>query len=390
MAVKLRIRGWKVIVVVLLAGLAAWGIHIASLKRSRGEVMQKLLLYTSTDRAARSRAVEEVKAMGNPGVSRLIDMLGEEDSSIRPLLLSQIHRMPPSVRDFFLRRMHTLSAGSIRMYTAHMLGELGIVASNAIPSLARRMDVDATPEVVWAAAQTLGRMGSNAIPVLVERLHSSRGLTRHAAAYGLGTMGNQARPAIPALGSVLSDSYEPARVSAAYSIHVASRPTGQGLIDIVVSNSGPARITAARAMAQFGSSARLAHPALAVMAGSGSPEERLAAVEVLPRIQPWTPGGMSAMLSALDDASPMVRQCATNCLITNLSSNHTLGGLSLVLSRGTPVIQKRAVLLLARGGTNALPFAPRVQCLLTNSDEAVRSAAMEALGAMTNGGSVSK
>jgi HEAT repeat protein len=390
MAVRLRNRGWKIILVVLLAGLAAWGVYRTDARRSRAEVLHQVLLYTSADRVVRSRAVEEVKAMGNPAVSRLIDMLGEEDSFIRTSMLRQIYRMPPSVRDFLIQRIHTLSAGDIRMYTAHLLGELGTGASNAIPALATRLDEDSSREVVWAAAQSLGRMGSNAIPALVERLHSPRDITRHASAFALGTMGSQARPAIPALTRVLTDPYEAARVSAAYSIHVASRPMGQGLIDVVVSNQGLARITAARAMAQFGSSARLAHPALAVMAESGSPVERLAAVEAIPRIQPWTPWGMSAMLAAFDDASPLVRQCATNCLITNLVSDRTLGGLSLVLSRGTPVIQKRAVLLLARGGTNALPFAARVQCLLTNSDETLRSAAVEALGAMTNGGAISK
>ncbi|MCX8045050.1 MAG: HEAT repeat domain-containing protein [Desulfobacterota bacterium] len=77
-------------------------------------------------------------------------------------------------------------------------------ASNTIENLLVRLS-DEKPDVRRRAAFALARLGSSALPVLLNALTSDNTLTRKNAAFALGEMGSSARSAIPALTSLKHD-----------------------------------------------------------------------------------------------------------------------------------------------------------------------------------------
>jgi HEAT repeat protein len=198
------------------------------------------------------------------------------------------------------------------------LGTIGAEAGAAVPALAAILAEDADAEARHQAALALAKMAPAsraALPALIGALTDSEPLVRLNAAYALTRLGEEARPAIGALGKALAhpDNQTNAGVFFPSIQELAAQALGQAsagsaeavpaLTAALSSASEATTIAAARALGQIGPAARSAVPQLRALLEGNSKEVRQAARQALRQIEgkrgahrgpPWTAGRVRA------------------------------------------------------------------------------------------------
>src|SRR2546421_3735492 len=208
--------------------------------------------WSGTDRAADKEAEFAIQQVGTNAIPFLLGMMRARDSALK----KKLRMIVPEVWHDDLRLRD--SSGEVRRVGAHGLAALGTNAAAAVPALielARNHPDDDGRYIAVFAIRTLGSAAEPAIPFLIQCLTNKINFIRDDAALGLGYIHRRSEIAVPALIQYL----EFARTS----------PSSFELRDAIES------------LARFGIESKAAVPAL---------------------------------LSLLNDPSPSLRQCVTNCL----------------------------------------------------------------------------
>lgn len=211
---------------------------------------------------------------------------------------------------------------NLRAAAARRLGQLGPQAVEAVPSLIRALEDDGYPDIgdpVWIlAAKALGKMGSKAVPQLIDPLQSPDPHVTKGVAAALGDIGPAANEAVGALIAVLEKDDEKTRITFLYGlkgIGPGAEPAVPLLIQLLNHDDFHTRYWACQALGGIGPAAAPAVPALCRLTTDGPASVRRHAAAALGSIGPAIgPPGRDALVKALRDPVDPVRQDAVTAL----------------------------------------------------------------------------
>ena len=343
--------------------------------RSAAEWSVKLIYGSPAERQAAEAALRQ---LGERAVPSLRRALHATDPPFRNFLFRVANHSPKAVQRWFIEEYIVADAATRHILAAQALALIGPPAAAAAPDLEAALR-QGDQRLAAAAAAALGNLGPTALPALIRGLAHTNPAVRQAAGYGLSFTRTNGTSACPALCRALADTNEAVRASAAYALTRIWTVPATGLVALVEQETGMTRETAAQALQNFRTPARLAQPALLRMLQSTSPTERRQAAASLAYLQPWSPEVFAALVAALSDPSAPVRLTATNALSpVNLRARASLVMLTQNLSNSRPEMRASSAWVLGNFGTNAAPALPALAALAADTTAAVRAAATEA------------
>jgi HEAT repeat protein len=167
---------------------------------------------------------------------------------------------------------------------AHALGQMGVKAKDAIPTLIAALDTKPEPgeSLPDNAALALSKIGPVAVPALIDVLKSKRKRTWPHAATALKQLGIFAKDAVPALTEVVKQTEDRLTLSLAIDALGAVGPDAKSavpqLLDVLRSDKAEAkqsRTHAVVALGKIGPAAVDAMPVLEKLRGTASPTLRV-------------------------------------------------------------------------------------------------------------------
>lgn len=170
----------------------------------------EVLKTTETGDQQWNEAVKELSSLGLGAIPALIEAMGNENPDVRRGASRAIRSNGPAIIPFMIKALRN-NNDRIRESATQMLYGLAPDARNAIPALTETLG-DPNQFVRQWAATALERMGhlfgpllNVAIPGLVKLLRDDDYVVRTWAAHAIGSIGNHAESAIPALENAKND-----------------------------------------------------------------------------------------------------------------------------------------------------------------------------------------
>jgi HEAT repeat protein len=259
-----------------------------------------------------------------------------------------------------------------RLRAAQALGRLGPLALEALPALADRLS-DPDESIRSAAAAAAGQMGPTAVPILRRGLSHFDKQVRRQSVWALGRIGPPAAPAVPDLCIALKDLDPRTGTGAAQAL---------GAIGPAASAAAPYLIAAISEANQVLS--RLAVKALSLIGPPAVP----ALLGALTQSEPFLRGEAALALSWMGDGAhaavtPLIEMLR---VMPRSAGDRPIDDQSItppgrVMPRPVSPDSQRlyAVQALGRIGPSARDAIPALTEALTDADERVRDAALQAL-----------
>ena len=322
-------------------------------------------------RIAAANVLAEFGPQAKAAAPALSNMRNDKDERVRAytaVALWKIDQQVPAVSVL----TEQLKVNDLQMcrFAARMLSEIGPQAEKAVPALIQVMRKRSEPKdemekmrqqrllnnVRPIAAEALAKIGPAAVPLLIDALSDEDQGVRRFVAGALATIGPDAKAALPQLTKLLESENPNLRTEAAcavWRIAKQKEPTVSVLIDVVKQGKYDSNVYAARALGEIGADAEAAIPVLIeIVKGSGKFEHgggvqsfatdalgkiglqpetvvpvliealnhpgdsdvRYAATLSLERFGPRAKAAVPALVDALKDKSPVVRNCAAKAL----------------------------------------------------------------------------
>ena len=203
---------------------------------------------------------------------------------------------------------------SVRSAAADDLGSLGESAAEAIPILIQALS-DTYEPVRLNAAYTLGSIGDPGVPQLIETLGVEDQIMRRMAAYALAAVGE---PAVSALSEALQHTADIVRIEAAYAlaqIGEAAEPAIPALIERTKDNHVEVRRYLPEAFGSIGPAAAPAVSALIDRVENDDDKQvRFESALALAQIGPAASDAVPVLTNALMDEDRYVRDNAVHAL----------------------------------------------------------------------------
>lgn len=284
----------------------------SSAESGRDGLSEHIKALGAHDWPMRKKAAEQLAAMGagaKDAVPDLIKALSDRDEEVRAAASAALAAVGPDsvlpLIDFIER---TLGKEVFDPKLAPELSEeewgkvlkavlalktLGKDSRNAADTLMRVVKSNCnnavgTPSCLaaqGAASDTLGLIGSGAVPVLVKALNSMDPVARAETAKALGKMGKDAAEAVPVLASMLNGSQSSLCETAAVALSGIGEPAIPTLLAALHEQRPMVREPAVRALIKMGPPSKGAIPELQKLLGDPKKWTRRAAEEVLEGIQ---------------------------------------------------------------------------------------------------------
>ena len=234
------------------------------------------------------------------------------------------------------------------------------------------------------AADAIVKIGSPAVPALIEALKDENRQVRWRAASALGEIGPEASPAVPSLIDTLQDEDGYVRRIAAYALGkigsaaVTAVPQLTGALQAQDRNL---RLVATYALGKIGPEASSAVPKLVEALRDLHAEVRLNAATALGRIGTDAPVVVPALISTLQDTDTYVRQSAADALGKfGAKANPAVPALITALQDENKYVRLNAAFALGKIGPEAKPAVSALITALQDEKEEVRQNAASGLG----------
>ena len=258
------------------------------------------------------------------------------------------------------------------------------LGSPAIPQLIEALQSE-NLQVRQGAVNALGRIGKAAIPDLLEGLKSDKEQVRWSAANGLGNIGSQAQDAIPDLIVVLKDPEPRVRSSAADALGSIGHDAQDAIPDLIETlqdTDARVRSSAASALGNIGHDAKDAVPDLIQALQDTDARVRSSAAYGLGGIGVDAKEAVPDLRAALQDSDKDVRRSAANALrLIGSDAKAAVPDLRAALQDSDKDVRSYAAYALETIGRDAKAAVPSLVATLKDDKEAqVRSWAADALG----------
>ena len=283
----------------------------------------------------------------------------------------------------------------LRESATRAVAQIGPQRADVVAALVARLS-DEAPECRRAAADALTQMdpaaegiAKLAWPALIELMGDQRESVRWSAGRALEALGATDDPAsLDALFALLDDPRGYIRANAARTLEAVAGPQARATPDRVArlaSARDETCVVAIGALGALGSSARLALPALARLAGDPRWDIRRAALRSMRQIDPQDDRTISRSITHASDPEALVRLEALEALGGQKSRHDrlTLEALQRRLrSDSEGAVRAAASQALGRMGLRAAGALPLLARVLLDSDSEARRAAALAIGAL--------
>lgn len=234
------------------------------------------------------------------------------------------------------------------------------------------------------AADAIVKIGSPAVPALIEALKNENKQVRWRAASALGAIGAEASAAVPALITTLQDEEEYIRRIGAYALGKIGPQASAAvpeLLDALQDSDRNISLVAAYALGKIGPQASAAVPTLIAGLQDANAEVRLNAATALGRIGAEAKTTVPALIAALQDKDKYVRQGAADALGRfGAKGKMAVPALITALRDENKYVRLNAATALGRIGIEAKPAIPALIGALQDEKVEVRRNAASGLG----------
>lgn len=207
----------------------------------------------------------------------------------------------------------------VRRATAFALAQHEGSARAALPTLEKALADERSLDVLWAMAQTLGRIDSNSIPravdmlmgVVTNKTDAAKYAREHAAVAVVGFPAH-AKRAVPAVTEMLSHP-EPQMRDSALSILTEAGAEAAPALPVLLQMLGrddPGKLGVVEIIGRIGRAAKEALPALKKMAAASQGPERFMIFSAIARVDPTDAAAVGELFKALNDGEPPGRAIA--------------------------------------------------------------------------------
>lgn len=234
------------------------------------------------------------------------------------------------------------------------------------------------------AANAVVKIGSPAVPFLIEALKTQSKQVRWRAASALAEIGAEASSAVPSLIAMLHDEDEYIRRIAAYALGKIGPQASSAVPDLIEALQDSDRnltMVAAYALGKIGSEASVAVPTLISTLQNANADVRLSAATALGRIGAQEKTAVPALIEALQDPDKYVRQGAADALGRfGAKANKGVPALITALRDKNKYVRLNAASALGQVGIEAKPAVPALIGALQDEKVEVRRNAASGLG----------
>ncbi len=342
--------------------------------------------------AAAAAAIGNMGSRASRAVPELSALLSHEDKRVQIAAAEALGKIGPRAEkgaQELGKQLESRDPG-VRIAAAESLGKLGSGASKYSSRLVQLLD-DRDAQVRTAASTALVRIGKGAVPPLLRSLNKGDPVFLQAAVETLGDMGSVAVPGLvkslqETHGQLLERRYAALALAR---IGAANRRVIPALIESLDDDKPDIRAAALEALGQIGPAAETAVGRLiATSADQGEPlEVRESALAAMARIAPADAAVNKALVAAVADGNPGIYKAAVAALVearARLSSGSQPGiaGLVQQLESGSEASRLAAARKLGEYGSFAVAAVPGLTSVLADRDNNLdlRTAAAMSLG----------
>ena len=344
------------------------------------------------DAGARSLAAWLCAATaGAADVAVLSQELGAPNVATRRDAAYSLDRMGSAAKEALSALIRALddSDKQVWSFSISAIANIGPDAKDAIPALiegmGNRKSRGRDRERLQArtrSAFALSRIGTVAIPPLMDALKSDDNGLRAGAAKALAGMGGDASPAISALIANLNADDE-VRGETAEALGAIGEGAVKPLADALKSADARARAGAAMALALVGPAAKESAPAFPELLKTESdPAVRAALLSALPKIGLDPRAAVPLLIGGIKDDDERVRHAAINALVPMRAGRElSLAALTALLKDENAANRQRAARALGRMGPDASPAVPAlIEAARTSPADASLANALAEIG----------
>lgn len=312
----MRPRSWLVILPILLLPQLAYGQgKTPSLKELRAQLKDK---EAGTRRQA-ARALGKMKSKAAPAVPDLLQALVDHDPYVRNEAAYSLGYIGPKAAaaiPIFLKILQDKKQIALWGAATWSLGQMGPQGKAALPVL----DKNLSSRHFLSRAESAGALANlekslpEALSILKRALTSPSRTRRLMAAYGFGAMGPRAAKALPELKAALFEKDDEVRVQVIQSIgkiKSGAAPIAPALIEYLAHENWRTTEATWRCLVEIGGKAS---PALCKGLSNEKSKIRKQCAVVLGRLGPKAKSAIPALVKALKDSKPEVRDAAIDAL----------------------------------------------------------------------------
>jgi HEAT repeat protein len=332
-------------------------------------------------------------ALAAPTAEQLSQQLSSSDVNARREAIYQLGKMGPEAKAALPALIKAADDNDKQVWSGalNLIADLGPAASEAVPALLEGLDSRKAQggrqrdrnQALLRTANALANIGPAAVPALSEALTGNSPVRKTVAARALGQMGPDAKAAVPVLLKALEQDDDQFRHDVSDALGQIGAPSVPGLIESLQAQKPKQRQAAALALAQIGSGAKSAEPALLSAAEKETDDAaRGAILAALTKTGVAPDKAAPLLLKAIRSDNAELHHAALNALLTSRATERSaIGSLTGQLSSKDPAARQQAAQLLGRIGPAAVDAVPAlVKAAQAETAEAAFTTALAEIG----------
>lgn len=330
--------------------------------------------------AQREKAAKAIRELGPDGLPYLAGTLTNPPSPVRRAAKNVASHVPDRMKQQLRRFYSPPDEVTSKLGALHALRTLG---TNGVPALGAVSHVYLEqPNVAVAsmAAQTLGQMGTSALPTLIAALDDGDYNNRSLACQVLATFHTNAGPAVPRLERIAGDEIGPIASMAFYTLSRIGEAAVPALTNLLLNKNATVRSQALYALANIGARGESTEEAILAATEDANAEVRWRAMEAVFSLNSNGGRVLEVLQKGLGDEDPRVRGAAANGMGHRPRvARENLAGLRKLLADESPEVRAKAAFAVGQTGEWGVGSVRELEELTSDTNATVAAAALQAI-----------